>query len=69
MEKTSTLAQQRPSNPFGLGNITQVCADAIAIRTTNVIKIQQQTASASLTGDLFEHAALVRSSSRSVAST
>ncbi len=41
-------------NPFGLGNISQVCADAIAIRTTNVIKIQQQTASASLTGDLFD---------------
>ena len=41
-------------NPFGLGNITQECANAIGIRTTNVIKIQQQTASASLTGDLFD---------------
>jgi outer membrane receptor protein involved in Fe transport len=41
-------------NPFGLGNITQECANAIAIRTTNVIKIQQQTLGASLTGDLFE---------------
>jgi outer membrane receptor protein involved in Fe transport len=41
-------------NPFGLGNITQECSNAIAIRTTNVINIEQQTLSASLTGDLFE---------------
>ncbi len=41
-------------NPFGLGNISPDCANAIAIRATNIIQIENQNLSGSLTGDLFQ---------------
>jgi iron complex outermembrane recepter protein len=41
-------------NPFGAGVLSPACASAIGIRATNVLKTEQLSAVASLTGSLFE---------------
>jgi len=41
-------------DPFGVGNMTPACAQAIAIRTSNVLKLEQQNVVATLTGNLFD---------------
>ncbi len=41
-------------NPFGQGNLTPACANAIAIKTTNILETEQRNMVASITGDLFE---------------
>jgi outer membrane receptor protein involved in Fe transport len=41
-------------NPFGLGNMTQNCADAIAIAATNITQIEQENILGVVSGDLFE---------------
>ena len=41
-------------NPFGLNTISPVCADAIAIRATNVIEIEQENVVAFVSGGLFD---------------
>lgn len=41
-------------NPFGLNNISAACANAIAIRATNIIEIEQQNVVGAISGDLFE---------------
>lgn len=41
-------------NPFGLNNISPQCASAIAIRTTNVIEIEQENAVGYASGDVFD---------------
>ena len=41
-------------NPFGEGNLTPACANAIAIRTTNVLETEQRNLVASLTGGIVE---------------
>jgi len=41
-------------NPFGEGNISLACANAIAIKTTNLLKTEQSNIVGTITGDLFE---------------
>ncbi len=41
-------------NPFGLGNISQECASAIAIAATNITVIEQTNVVGVLSGDLFD---------------
>lgn len=41
-------------NPFGEGNLTPACGNAIAIKTTNILETEQRNLVASITGDLFE---------------
>ena len=41
-------------NPFGEGNLTPACGNAIAIKTTNVLETEQRNLVGSITGDLFE---------------
>ena len=41
-------------NPFGEGNLTPACGNAIVIKTTNVLETEQTNMVASITGDLFE---------------
>jgi outer membrane receptor protein involved in Fe transport len=41
-------------NPFGLGNMSQACADAIAIAATNITQIEQENVLGVVSGDLFE---------------
>jgi len=41
-------------DPFGLGNMTAECAQAIAIRATNVIEIEQENMVGVLSGPVFE---------------
>jgi iron complex outermembrane recepter protein len=41
-------------NPFGLGNMTQGCADAISIAATNITQIEQENVLGVVSGDLFD---------------
>ncbi len=41
-------------NPFGEGNLSEACGNAIAIKTTNVLETEQKNMVGSITGDLFE---------------
>ena len=41
-------------NPFGLGNMTQGCADAIKIAATNITQIEQENILGVVSGDLFD---------------
>lgn len=41
-------------NPFGAGNIEPACAQAIAIRASNILKTEQTNFVGSLTGSLFD---------------
>jgi iron complex outermembrane receptor protein len=41
-------------NPFGEGQLTPACGNAIAIKTTNILETEQRNLVASITGDLFE---------------
>jgi iron complex outermembrane recepter protein len=41
-------------NPFGEGNLSAACGNAIAIKTTNILETEQKNMVASITGDLFE---------------
>lgn len=41
-------------NPFGLGNMTAACADAIAIGATNITQVEQENVQAVVSGSLFE---------------
>lgn len=41
-------------NPFGLGTISPSCAQAIAIRATNVVEIEQENIVGAVTGPIFE---------------
>jgi iron complex outermembrane receptor protein len=41
-------------NPFGAGNIAPACAQAIAIRASNILETEQLNLEASFTGSLFD---------------
>src|SRR5262249_1131880 len=41
-------------NPFGEGNLTEACGNAIAIKTTNVLETTQSDLVGSITGDIVE---------------
>jgi len=41
-------------NPFGEGNLSEACGNAIAIKTTNILDTEQKNMVGSITGDLFE---------------
>jgi outer membrane receptor protein involved in Fe transport len=41
-------------NPFGVGNLTEACAAAVEIVTTNLLTTEQRNAVASLTGDIVD---------------
>ena len=41
-------------NPFGLGNLTEACGNAIAIKTTNILMTEQLNGVASITGDIVD---------------
>jgi outer membrane receptor protein involved in Fe transport len=41
-------------NPFGEGNLTPACGNAIGIKTTNVLETEQRNLVASITGDILE---------------
>ena len=41
-------------NPFGEGNLTPACGNAVLIKTTNMLETEQSNIVGSITGDLFD---------------